>query len=172
MAFGPKRTPAIESFWQATVAANPGLSSDVDFLVWSFGDSEELCNHVLAETLAGRNRATASLQWDYDGKPPQVGDVAIVTDWSGAPGAALITRQVDICRYQDIDEDFARAEGYVARPLDEWREVHWAYFSRRSAKLGRVASLDMPIVCERFELIYPLPGMPRPPKDEAAPPGE
>jgi len=61
---------------------------------------------------------------------------------------------VDICRYEDVDADFARAEGYMRSPLDEWREVHWAYFSRRYAELGRTASPDMPIVCERFEVVY------------------
>ena len=66
----------------------------------------------------------------------------------------LVTQRVDICRYEDVDADFARAEGYVTDPLDEWRAVHWAYFSRRCAELGRAASLDMPIVCERFEVVY------------------
>jgi uncharacterized protein YhfF len=149
-----KRTPAVAAFWRAAVAATPELKPDAEFAVWSFGDSEELCNHVLAETLAGRNRATASLQWDYEGRLPQAGDVSVVTDWSGAPRAVLVTRRVDIRRYEDVDADFARAEGYVRDPLDEWREVHWAYFSRRCAELGRAASLDMPIVCERFEVVY------------------
>jgi len=153
----PKRTPAIEAFWHEAVAAAPELRPDVEFAIWSFGDNEELCSHVLAETLAGRNQATTSLQWDHEGRLPQAGDIAIIADWTGAPGAVVITRRVDICRYEDVDEDFARAEGYVSNPLEEWRHVHWAYFSRRCADIGRVASLDMPIVCERFELLYPAP---------------
>jgi uncharacterized protein YhfF len=153
----PKRTPAVEAFWCAALAATPELRPEVYLAIWSFGDNEALCNHVLAETLAGRNRATASLQWDHQDRMPQAGDVTIVTDWSAAPSAVLITRRVNICRYEDVDEDFARAEGYVTDPLQEWRHLHWAYFSRRSAELGRVASLDMPVVCERFELVYPAP---------------
>ena len=150
-----KRTPAIDSFWRKAVAATPELKVDAVFSVFSFGDNPDLCEYVLAETLAGRNRATASLQWSYDGPLPQAGDVAIATDWTGAPRAVLVTRQVEVVRYADIGEDFARAEGYVADPLDEWRDVHWAFFSRRCAELGRIASPDMPIVCERFELVYP-----------------
>jgi uncharacterized protein YhfF len=149
-----KCTSAVAAFWRVAVIATSELKLDADFAVWSFGDNEELCNHVLAETLAGRNQATASLQWDYEGRLPQAGDVSIVTDWSGAPRAVLVTRRVEICRYEDVDADFARAEGYVRNPLDAWREVHWAYFSRRCAELGRAASLDMPIVCERFEVAY------------------
>jgi uncharacterized protein YhfF len=155
----PKRTPIIEAFWRDAVSATPELRAEAEFAIWSFGDSKELCNDVLAETLAGRNRATASLQWDYDagqGGLPQVGDVAIVTDWSGLPAAVLVTRRVDVCRYADVDEDFARSEGYASNPLAEWRNVHGAYFGRRCAELGRVPSLDMPVVCERFDLVYPL----------------
>lgn len=149
------RTSQIDAFWQHALAATPDLKPDAAFTIWSFGDSEELCNHVLTETLAGRNRATAALFWDYEDRMPQVGDVSVVTDWSGSPRAVLVTRQVDVVPYDQVDVDFARAEGYVADPLTEWREVHWAYFSRRCAELGCTPSLDMPVVCERFALVYP-----------------
>lgn len=150
------RTPQIGAFWRQALAATPELKPDTAFAIWSFGDSEELCNHVLAETLAGRNRATAALFWDYEHRMPQVGDVAVVTDWSGSPRAILVTRQVDVVPYDQVDEDFARAEGYVTDPLTEWREVHWAYFGRCCAALGRTPSLDMPVVCERIALVYPV----------------
>lgn len=150
-----EHSPAIRDFWREAVAATAELDSEAPFTVFSFGDNEALCDHVLRETLAGRNRATASLRWDYGTQLPQVGDVAVVTDWAGAPRAVLVTRRVDIMRYADVDEDFARAEGYMADPLREWRDVHWAYFSRRCMDLGRTPTPDMPIVCERFELVYP-----------------
>lgn len=133
MPFHTERMPGIAAFWQRAVAATPGLDPECDFTVFSFGDSQALCEHVLTETLAGRNRGTASLRWDYETRLPQEGDVAIVTDWAGVPRAVLVTRRVDIVRYEDVDEDFARAEGYRLDPLTEWRDVHWAYFSRRCA---------------------------------------
>jgi uncharacterized protein YhfF len=155
MPFDPKRTPAVEAFWLQAATATPELRPETGFTIFSFGDNRELCEHVLAETLAGRNRATASLRWSYPSGLPQVGDVAIATDWNGTPRAVLVTRQVDVVPYRAVDADFARAEGYVSDPLAEWREVHWSYFGRRCAELGRVPSLDMPVVCERFELVYP-----------------
>lgn len=158
MTLHPRRTPAIEAFWRAAAAATPELNRGATYAVWSFGDNRELSDHVLAETLAGRNRATASLRWDYDADPagvPKVDDASVITDWQGMPRAVVVTRQVDILPYADVDTDFARAEGYLNDPLNEWREVHWAYFSRRCAELGRIASPDMPVVCERFELVYP-----------------
>lgn len=157
----PTRTPAIEQFWRAACSAVAELDPDADYAVWSFGDSQELSDHVLAETLAGRNRATASLRWDYDADPnrlPKVGDAGVITDWSGVPCLVVVTRQVDTLRYNAVDADFARAEGYLTDPLNEWREVHWAYFSRRCAELGRKPSADMPVVCERFSVVYSRPG--------------
>jgi uncharacterized protein YhfF len=67
----------------------------------------------------------------------------------------VVTRHVDIRLFDEVDADFARAEGYLNDPLNEWREVHWAYFSRRCAVLGRNSSNEMPVVCERFEAVYP-----------------
>jgi len=157
MAVDPKHTLAIEAFWREAVAATPELNVDTEFATFSFGDSRELCEQVLAETLAGRNRATASLRWSYGAELPRIGDVAIATDWAGQPRAVLVTRRVDVMPYRDVDEDFARAEGYTRDPLSEWREVHWAFFSRQCADLGCAASSDMPVVCERFDLVYPLP---------------
>ena len=150
----PQRTTAIEACWRDAIEAVPGLDPNTAFTIFSFGDNPDLSEHVLAETLAGRNRATASLRWSYEAALPKVGDVAIATDWAGRPRAVLVTRQVDVVPYRAVDEDFARAEGYVTDPLAEWREVHWSFFSRRCALLGRTASLDMPVVCERFELVY------------------
>jgi uncharacterized protein YhfF len=149
----PRRTTEIEAFWRGAVEALPGLDPNAAFTIFSFGDNPELSEHVLAETLAGRNRATASLRWSYEALP-KAGDVAIATDWTGRPRAVLVTRRVDVVPYRAVDEEFARAEGYLADPVAEWREVHWRFLSRRCAELGRTASLDMPVVCERFELVY------------------
>ena len=157
----PQRSPAVEAFWRAACAATTELDHRAEYAVWSFGDSQELSDHVLAETLAGRNRATASLRWDYEDAParlPKVGDAGLVTDWCGTPRLVVVTRQVDIRRYDEVDADFARAEGYLNDPLNEWREVHWAYFGRRCAALGRSPSSEMPVICERFALVYPRPG--------------
>lgn len=153
-----EHNPAVEAFWRAACDSTPELDRSADYAVWSFGDSQELSDHVLAETLAGRNTATASLEWDYESAPsrlPKVGDAGVITDWLGSPRLVVVTRQVDIRRYDEVDADFARAEGYLSDPLTKWREVHWAYFSRRCVALDRTASCDMPVICERFEAVYP-----------------
>ena len=114
----PKRTTEIEAFWRDAIEAVPGLDPNAAFTIFSFGDNPELSEHVLAETLAGRNRATASLRWRYEATLSKAGDVAIATGWTGRPRAVLVTRQVDVVPYRAVDEEFARAEGYATDPLD------------------------------------------------------
>ena len=48
-------------------------------------------------------------------------------------------------------------EGEGDRSLEYWRQAHWNYFSPICTALGREASEDMPLVCERFRLVYRRP---------------
>lgn len=43
------------------------------------------------------------------------------------------------------------------RSLEFWRAAHWPYFVRELAELGIEATRDMPVVCERFEVVYRSP---------------
>ena len=61
---------------------------------------------------------------------------------------------MDIAPYEEVGEAFAAAEGEGDGSLRYWREVHWLYFSRECARLGKQPSLTMPVVCERFTLAF------------------
>ena len=54
-----------------------------------------------------------------------------------------------------MSEEFAAAEGEGDGSLAYWRDAHWAAFSREFAAAGRSPSPDMPVVCERFEVVFP-----------------
>jgi uncharacterized protein YhfF len=145
-------------FWRAACRAVPDLAEDADYQVWHFGDSERLARELAALVLHGPKRATAGLLWDAEADPnmmPVLGGYSLVTDHAGAPLLVIRTTDVAIRAYQDVDADFAAAEGEGDRSLDFWRAAHWNYFSRRCVALGREASADMPVVLERFALIYP-----------------
>ena len=49
----------------------------------------------------------------------------------------------------------AAAEGEGDLTLEWWRRIHWAYYERELQGTGYVPRLDMPIVCESFECLYP-----------------
>jgi uncharacterized protein YhfF len=49
---------------------------------------------------------------------------------------------------------YERIIGEDDRLLAAWRDGHWRYFSRVLPKIGREPALDMPLVCERFRVLF------------------
>ena len=82
------------------------------------------------------------------------GDLSVVTRWSGAPVCVIETRQIEVLPFEQVSAEFAAFEGEGDGSLAYWRRVHWAYFGRECIRLGREPSLAMPVVCERFGVLY------------------
>jgi uncharacterized protein YhfF len=146
-------------FWRAAGRVVPDLLTAAEYQTWHFGDSEALAQELADLVLHGAKRATAGLLWDAEADPtmmPVLGGYSLVTDHAGAPMLVIRTTRVDIRPYGDVDADFAAAEGEGDGSLDFWRRAHWAYFSHRCEALGRTPSADMPVILERFALVYPV----------------
>jgi uncharacterized protein YhfF len=80
----------------------------------------------------------------------------VVTDGAGRARCVLRTTSVGVIPFSEVGEGFAAAEGEGDLSLDYWREGHWRYFGRELASFGRLPQLDMPVVCECFEVVYPV----------------
>ena len=128
-------------------------SQYADAVRFSFGDSPDLADKLLALVLAGAKTATCGAVRDYGpGRDamPEVGRRDIVLDGAGNPAAVIETVSLDIRRFADVPEDFALAEG--EGDFAAWRSAHIAYFERNGGW-----SEDLELVCERFRLIEELP---------------
>ena len=114
---------------------------------------------ALAELVRrGKKRATARLLWVYEVEQrplPRHGDLSVVTRWSGEPVCVIETAQVDVHAFEDVSEAFAADEGEGDGSLGYWREAHWPYFSRECRRIARTPDPRMPVVCERFAVVYP-----------------
>ncbi len=84
---------------------------------------------------------------------PQAGDCCIITDFDGVAKAIIRSTDVEIRRFAEVDEDFARAEGEGDLTLEWWREAHRAYFLRAHADTPEVVNDDLLVICERFEVV-------------------
>jgi len=116
-----------------------------------FGDSEELRNELVDLIVAGKKSATCgSLSiYEEEGEPlPKVGEQFIVPNWQGEPRCIIKTNSVELKRFDEIDEDFARAEGEGDLSFAFWRDAHIDFFTRNGGY-----SPDMKLVCERFDLV-------------------
>src|SRR4030095_1066265 len=116
-----------------------------------------MADELGALVLDGTKTATASLAWEYgyDGEPlPRRGDHGIILNGAGEPLCIIETMRVYIEQFNQVDEEQAYEEGEGDRSLDYWRDAHWRYFSGRGEILGREPSETMPVVCERFRVVW------------------
>jgi uncharacterized protein YhfF len=147
------------SYWENFLAS---LAPDSPYRTKAYvaegwGDSPSLADELGALIVQGIKTATCSALWEWEaeGNPiPQPGLITIVLDGRGEPLCIVETVEVSIRRYNEVDADFAREEGEGDLSLNYWREAHRNFFSRVLPKFGRDFSEEMPLVCERFQLIY------------------
>lgn len=64
------------------------------------------------------------------------------------------TAEVAVRRFDEVDEAFARDEGEGDLSLAYWRDAHRQFFTATLPAIGCRFSEDMPLVCERFRVIY------------------
>ena len=149
----------IEQFWQAYLAAYPDeATAQTSYIAEQFGDNPRLADELGRLILQGVKTATCSALWEWQAEgslPPEVGQITIVLNGRDEPLCIIETTEVTIQPYNEVDEQFAYDEGEADRSLESWREGHWRYFSRVLPKIGKAPTLDMPLVCERFRLLYP-----------------
>ncbi|WP_394244550.1 ASCH domain-containing protein [Vibrio astriarenae] len=117
----------------------------------------DLCAQLVK---TGQKTATCSLAHWYlneDEPMPKIGHLQVVTDWDGLPHCIIEITQVETCRYCDVTPEFAAAEGEGDKTLRWWREAHWAFFARECEELGIEPNEEMPLILERFRVVYDAP---------------
>jgi uncharacterized protein YhfF len=147
-----------KDLWIEFLKVNPDLPTDTPFQTWYFGDNRALADELVELVVAGRKTATASLYWEYEAGQeilPEVGGFSLITDFDGNPRCVIETVEVRILPFDEVDPQFAAAEGEGDLSLDYWRRAHWNFFSRACERLGRQPDARMPVVCERFRKVYP-----------------
>ena len=145
---------ALQQFWAEARTACPELPEHRPE-AWAFGATPEHADGLLRLVLDGVKTGTASTLRDYeaDGDPlPEVGELSIILDGSGAPRAVLETTEVTTVPFDQVTAEHAHAEGEGDRTLAAWRQIHERFWTEHSAD-GFAA--DMLVVCERFRLIHP-----------------
>jgi len=127
---------------------------------FAFGDSPAMADELADLVRHGPKRATAGLLLEYerDGTPvPEAGECSVVLDGRGEPVCVIRTTEVRVQPLNQVDAAFAWDEGEGDRTLAWWQAAHERYFRRQCAQLGVEFRADLPVVFERFELVWPLP---------------
>lgn len=122
-----------------------------------FGDNPELAEELGQLIHQGIKTATCASLWEHEfegSSLPQVGQYEIVLDGKNLPLAIYQLTEVTIRPYDEVDAAFAFEEGEGDRSLQSWRDGHWRFFSRVLAVIGLKADPKMPLVCQRFRVVY------------------
>jgi len=150
---------AIEAIWRAYLASLPeDRDAPASYQAWSFGDNPDMADELAHLVVRGVKTATASLLWAYEAEAeeelPQPGAMSVILDGGGRPVCVIETTQVEVRPFNQVEAAFAYDEGEGDRSLAYWRAAHWRFFSRECGSLGRTPSETMPVVCERFRVVY------------------
>lgn len=140
-----------------TAALEDAIATCQPYKSEQFGDSSELAESLGQLIFLGGKTATCSSlwQWQAEGENiPVVGTRSIVLDGNKKRLCIIEVTDVQIRAYSDIDQAFATEEGEGDGTLDFWRTAHWDFFTRTLKIINREPAEDMPLVCERFKVIY------------------
>lgn len=145
--------------WQAYLDTLPtGRDASPIYMTWHFANDEAAANQLGELARAGIKTATSRLLWEFEANEeelPQPGDLSIITDWQSRPLCIVETTAVEVRPFDRVTAEHAFGEGEGDRSLEGWRAAHWLDFSEGCSRLGRPAAADMPVVCERFRVVYP-----------------
>ena len=147
----------IEFYWEKFLAILPHDSPyhSKTYIAQSWGDSPEMADELGDLIVRDIKTATCEALWQWGDQPvPETGQITVVLNGHGEPICIIEATEVTIRKYNEVDSDFAQAEGEGDFSLDYWRDAHKNYFSRTLPKIGKEFSEDMPLVCERFKVIY------------------
>lgn len=106
----------------------------------------------------GQKTASCSMELWYSEQGemmPQVGHLQVVTNWDGDPVCVIRITDVRTCRYADVSEEFAHAEGEGDRTMAWWRKAHTRFFKAECEELGIEWHEQRLLLLERFEVVYP-----------------
>lgn len=149
----------VAAFWREARAAAPELPADPPAAerVWGFGATPEHADGLLALVLAGVKTGTSGSLWDYEAEGEEVtrvGEHDVILDGSGTPHAIIQTLAVETVPFDEVTAEHAFAEGEDDRSLASWRAIHRRFFTEHASH-DRGFDERMPVVCERFRLVYP-----------------
>ncbi len=151
---------AIDEFLEACRKAGADIASDARCHPLQFSTDPQMSERLLQLIITGEKTGTFAVDWQFDDRPaarPAPGDFYMFLDHAGLPRALARLTVCEVVAFDAIDEARVQCEGPALRELEAWRRLHWDYWSRLLADSGRKPARDMPVLCQRFELAWPLP---------------
>ena len=145
----------IGEYWNRFIKKNE-MYKESKYEVWSFGYTDNIANKLIGYVKIGKKKGTSSAleMYDIDQKVPEEGDISIITYGNGSPGCIIRTEEIRKKKFKEISKEEARLEGEGDLSLEYWRKVHEDFFRYEYKEKGKEFSENIPVIFERFEVIY------------------
>ncbi|WP_077622647.1 ASCH domain-containing protein [Sediminibacillus massiliensis] len=143
---------ASKIYWEQFLEKHQ-LEKPISVSAWQFGADPDYLAQLVME---GTKTATCSglIFYELENEPlPSAEDYSVILSSRDEPLAIIKTVSVKIMPMNEVPEDFAVAEGEGDRTYLYWKTVHEKFFMDELGQLGLEFSEDMPLVCERFQLV-------------------
>ncbi|TFG63603.1 MAG: ASCH domain-containing protein [Spirochaetales bacterium] len=154
--------PSVTRMWRdylVSINEDPA-STKLMFTAWHFCDNRKDADELADLVLKGDKRATAGAYSEYlreNEALPEAGGLSVVTDFKGRARCIIKTVSAAVLPFNEVPASFAEREGEGDKSLDWWRDAHRRCFTRELAAAGSQFSEEIPVVCEEFDMVYPLP---------------
>lgn len=144
----------VDTIWKKYISSNPEAKK-AKYTSWHFGTNEKVCEDWLGKLKRGEIKgasyfAAAFSQGDI--LSPKPGDYSVVLDWWGKPQAIIKTTSVETVFMKDITSVLTELEDYSDVHL--WKKEKQKEYERISEGIGVPFSEEIPILFERFELVF------------------
>ena len=120
---------------------------------WQMGDSPELASELANLIKKGIKTASCGsfASYQQEESAPRIGSYNIILDGQNVPVCVIRLVSLQLVRFCDINEEFARKEGEGDLSLEYWKKEHQRFFIREGH-----FSEDIELIAEEFEVVEVL----------------
>ena len=150
----PEAEP-IDDYWNRVIASKPELA--VDHQIRSIGIDEETTVLIIDFIKEGEKVGTFSLPWLMESEnipASNTGQPIILLSYDGKPEIVVQITDIEETTFGEIDYDVTKIDGPPVRDPEVWIPLHREYWNNILKPYGRSCTDDMPVIVERFQLVY------------------
>ncbi|AKM86551.1 ASCH domain-containing protein [Enterobacter ludwigii] len=117
---------------------------------WQMGDSPELASELADLIKKGIKTASCGsfASYQQEEPAPKIGSYNIILGGQSIPVCVIRLVSMQLVRFCDVTEEFARKEGEGDLSLEYWQKEHQRFFTREG-----YFSEEMELITEEFEVV-------------------
>ena len=149
----------IDIFWNKAIEEIPSIAKDHQ--IRSIGIDEETTGLIIDFIKGGEKVGTFSLPWIMEAENlpmTKKGLPIILLSYDGKPELIVQVTEIIETTFGEIDSDVTSIDGPPVRDPEVWIPLHRDYWNGILTEYNRACSDDMPVIVEKFKLVYPLEG--------------